>query len=1006
MTRSFYSAKPIKIYKGKGTKMANNSRKNKKGIEQNTADFNKQTRTPIEDDPPIQQTISFPKIPSWVVPIVLVTVAIFLFFCLVLDTKVGIVGKFFKNILTGILGGGAFFVPIFMIVTAIFWRRDTINCKRLSKSIFATVCVLFISVLFYDFSSIARAVDSGETEFSLSTLWQGGIEGIGGGVLGGLIGQGLNLCIGTVGTIIVAMLIIAIFVVFYLGIDVASVSRIISRKIKASISASKARRAEERTEAAKRAEARRIEEEKRAASVAATAAPARRRSADPASIITDEFDTVDACGYDDAIIDSGVAEENAQPARTPLPKITYGPASGISNTKRKASVFDFDSDEEERESEIISPTPTETQVIHPVTNSPEELDDEPIIPARRPSKRDQIIESLEDDFSDDDIVIAPKSYSDFEKITSTESDDAPVETVRPTNTISEPLSEAPKIEEEVKEPPKFAPAPKKEEAESDQHSGVLILPEMIIDKSSVAKNAKELAPIVTDEEPIEESAPVENEFKYQFPPYSLLKSASTEVSPDMNAEIQANADKLIETLASFNVRARISSIARGPRITRYELVPDAGIRIRSIANLVDDISMNLASAGIRIEAPIPGKAAVGIEVPNRKSSTVSLRDLLDTDAYRSIPSKTCVCLGSDVAGDPIFCDIAKMPHMLIAGATGMGKSVCINVIITSLLYKADPSEVKLILIDPKKVELGIYGGIPHLLVPVVNDPQKAAGALSWAVGEMERRFDIFEDIGVRDIKGYNKLNSDSTREKLPSIIIIIDELHDLMMVSPDSVEKSIVRIAQKARAAGIHLILGTQRPSVDVITGVIKANVPSRIAFHVASQVDSRTILDMVGAEKLLNNGDMLYMAVSESKAKRVQGAYVDEDDVSAVTTFIKNQTNANVYNEEVMKDIEREAEKCESGNKKSSGDVAASEGGEDLINDPKFRSAIELSIEFQKISTSLLQRKLGIGYGKAAKFIDQMHEMGIVSAPDGQKPRNVLITYDQYLEMIARNGD
>lgn len=982
--------------------MANNSRKNNSGTQQNTADFNKETKARKESEP-IQQTMVFPKVPSWVVPIALVTVAVFLFFCLVLDTKVGKVGQFFNILLTGILGGGAFFVPAFLITTAIFWRRDSINRKLLSKTVFATVCVLFIAVLFYDFSSIAREIDSGETEFGIALLWNNGIDGIGGGVLGGLIGQGLNICIGTVGTIIVAMLIIAIFVVFYLGIDVVSVSRVISKKAKEAIKASKARHREDRAEAVRAEEMRLREKEKRATSAAVSnVSTAHRHSSVPASVITDEFDTVSE-DYDDAIIDSGV--EDSTPAKTPLPKITYGPASGVSNTKRRASAFDFDSDEESRDEEIISPTPTETEIIRPITKESEY--DEPIVPARRPSKREQIIESLEEDFTEDDVVVAPKSYSDFEKITFTESSEASAEQIRPTKTISEPLSDAPISEVETPAPVvKATPTTQDPPAESVS-SGVLILPEMIIDKSSVAKNAKELAPIVSDEEPIEKSAaPAENEFKYQFPPYSLLKSASTEVSPDMNAEIQANADKLIETLASFNVRARISSIARGPRITRYELVPDAGIRIRSIANLVDDISMNLASAGIRIEAPIPGKAAVGIEVPNRKSSTVSLRDLLDTDAYRSIPSKTCVCLGSDVAGDPIFCDIAKMPHMLIAGATGMGKSVCINVIITSILYKADPNEVKLILIDPKKVELGIYGGIPHLLVPVVNDPQKAAGALSWAVGEMERRFDIFEDIGVRDIKGYNKLNSDGSREKLPSIIIIIDELHDLMMVSPDSVEKSIVRIAQKARAAGIHLILGTQRPSVDVITGVIKANVPSRIAFHVASQVDSRTILDMVGAEKLLNNGDMLYMAVSESKAKRVQGAYVDEDDVSAVTTFIKNQTNANVYNEEVMKDIEREAEKCENGNKKSSGDVAASEGGEDLINDPKFRSAIELSIEFQKISTSLLQRKLGIGYGKAAKFIDQMHEMGIVSAPDGQKPRNVLITYDQYLEMIARNGD
>ena len=989
--------------------MANNSRKKSSPVvNTGTVDFDKKEKQ--------KESMGYAarkRDPSRLIPLLIGALGVFMIFCLSsekLGLNVGVVGAFFSDVLTGIFGGGAWFVPIFMIITAILWRRDASNEKLLPRTLFSVVCMLFISVLFYDFSSLARDIDSGAKEFGIPLLWTSGTEGVGGGLLGGLVGQALNLCIGIVGTIIVAILIIIIFVVFYLGIDIPALARSAASRIGSSLAENKERRAEERKEARRIAqeEAARRQSEREAAAELSRRAPKEERISSPAPTDDD---------FDDAIIDCGIAEDEKPRRSAELPEITYGPASGVTpKAKRAVTAFDFESDSDgfdsvEEDDSVVTPSEPVREVLKPVTPDTLPFDiGEPVRevkPERIQSNRERIIDSIEDEYLEDEVIVAPKSFSDFEKITSTEADEL-IRSAGGSTSVDED-DDIPFDVDPDEAPVPTAPVSKSEVVHEESSSHVLIRPDMIVDKSSVAKTARELGAIEPSESeatPEEKKPAPKSDFNYKFPPYSLLKTSSGVASPDMNAEIQANADKLIETLASFNVRARISSIARGPRITRYELVPDAGIRIRSIANLVDDISMNLASAGIRIEAPIPGKAAVGIEVPNKKSSTVNLRDLLDTDAYRSIPSKTCVCLGSDVAGDPVFCDIAKMPHMLIAGATGMGKSVCINVIITSILYKADPNEVKLILIDPKKVELGIYGGIPHLLVPVVNDPQKAAGALSWAVGEMERRFDIFEDIGVRDIKGYNKLNADGTREKLPSIIIIIDELHDLMMVSPDSVEKSIVRIAQKARAAGIHLILGTQRPSVDVITGVIKANVPSRIAFHVASQVDSRTILDMVGAEKLLNNGDMLYMAVSESKAKRVQGAFVDEDDVAAVTDFIKKQTDSNVYNEEIMKDIEREAEKCDSSNKKGSGDAAVSEGGEDLINDPKFRSAIELSIEFQKISTSLLQRKLGIGYGKAAKFIDQMHEMGIVSAPDGQKPRNVLITHDQYLEMIARNGD
>ena len=508
--------------------------------------------------------------------------------------------------------------------------------------------------------------------------------------------------------------------------------------------------------------------------------------------------------------------------------------------------------------------------------------------------------------------------------------------------------------------------------------------------------------------PVEE-APIEKK-EYQFPPISLLKIDKAPKNENIRDELQTNAARLVETLKSFKVRTRIVNVSRGPAITRYELAPEEGVRVRQIANLVDDIALNLATTGVRVEAPIPGKAAVGIEVPNKTVSTVYLRELIETETFAKATSKINVCLGIDVAGEPVFLDIAKMPHLLIAGATGMGKSVCINSIITSLLYKGTPDEIKLILIDPKKVELNIYNGLPHLLVPVVSDPKKAAGTLQWAVTEMERRFELIEEVGVRDVKNYNIVTKDDPeKEFLTQIVIIIDELADLMMTAPDDVEASICRLAQKARAAGMHIIIGTQRPSVDVITGLIKANVPSRIACTVASQTDSRVILDMAGAEKLIGRGDMLYAPVGAPKPRRVQGAFVSEGEVESVVTFIK-QENGDVseYNSDIIASIDRAAAACGSGKKggSSSGFGVPDEGAGGEGGDPMLRAAIELALESDKISTSLIQRRLSLGYGRAAKLIDEMEKRGYVSAPEGQKPRRILITREQYMEMVINRSE
>lgn len=467
---------------------------------------------------------------------------------------------------------------------------------------------------------------------------------------------------------------------------------------------------------------------------------------------------------------------------------------------------------------------------------------------------------------------------------------------------------------------------------------------------------------------------------YKMPPIGLLnKPVESDKPKNAKKEILDSAKKLEDTLKSFGVDAKVVEINRGPTVTRFELQPNAGVKVSRIVNLADDIALNLAASGIRIEAPIPGKAAVGIEVPNKENTTVLLREILDSDKFRNHPSKVSIALGKDIAGETVVADIAKMPHLLIAGATGSGKSVCINTLITSILYKAKPSEVKILMVDPKVVELGVYNGIPHLLIPVVTEPRKAAGALNWAVQEMVQRYKTFAEHGVRDIKGYNTLVKDPDA-KLPQIIIIIDELADLMMVAPNDVEDAICRLAQMARAAGMHLVIATQRPSVDVITGVIKANIPSRISFAVSSQVDSRTILDMAGAEKLLGAGDMLYYPVGEPKPIRLQGAYISDKEVEAIVEHIKNQGQAE-YSEDIIEKIN-----TEKGTVEDPGD-----------NDELLPQAIEVILESGQASVSMLQRRLKVGYARAARLIDQMEARGIVGGFEGSKPRQILISKDEF---------
>ncbi|WP_461612735.1 FtsK/SpoIIIE family DNA translocase [Clostridium sp. Marseille-QA1073] len=511
------------------------------------------------------------------------------------------------------------------------------------------------------------------------------------------------------------------------------------------------------------------------------------------------------------------------------------------------------------------------------------------------------------------------------------------------------------------------------------------------EKNSIQNNIKEEKSSINDKaftNELEEEININTlnstkNFEYKFPDVDLLyKNEHNQLKKGDKKDLLNSASKLQETLLSFGVEAKVIQVTKGPSVTRFELQPSAGVKVSKIVNLSDDIALNLASSGVRIEAPIPGKAAVGIEVPNRELTPVYLREVIESEEFISSNKNLAFCLGKDIGGHSIVSDLTKMPHMLVAGATGSGKSVCINTLLMSLLYKYSPDEVKLLLIDPKVVELNIYNGIPHLLIPVVTDPKKAASALSWAVNEMTRRYKIFADNNVRNIEGYNEMaNKGILEEKLPWIVIIIDELADLMMVCPNDVEDYIGRLAQMARAAGMHLVIATQRPSVDVITGVIKANIPSRISFAVSSQIDSRTILDSSGAEKLLGKGDMLFYPVGEAKPVRIQGAFVSEEEVERVVTFIKNQVEEHQYEDHIIEEIEEGAR-------------PKSDDCDELLNE-----AIKIVIDTEQASTSLLQRRLKIGYNRAARIIEQMEERGIISGRNGSKPRQVLLSKEEYEE-------
>ncbi len=906
-------------------------------------------------------------------PGILILIALLIALSLIIPDRMGGLGPIVKNTLYGLFSHGAVLVPVLIFIGAFFWRRDHENNAVWYKVIFAFFLTVFVSVLLYVFTG-GEMIEN-KTE-DIVYFFEQGKNSVGGGAAGGLIGMLLCRGIGSVGTVIVSLVLVILLSIFYIGLTPYMIWLRIAYEI---------HERRERHEAA--------EENTRKTPV----------WVDEQKYYTNEK------AYNDINNSSDVHEKrkgkqlDISSVDTSVDEVSNGITEKEKISKKIPKIFGFFSSENQTASSDIE---NETDKDISENDMSDKID--PSIFENVLNKQNEAIsQGMQSDDIDAGLSDKSKADEEFDAIAD----------------IIEKEDEAESSVGVTESAEKLASFAEKNRAETEQNNPISeeLLTRFLSNSDENGKGAAEFDRTYTenivngpqDPELILQKdaldiasvkAPPKKKQKYVFPPLSLLSAPVSPINTDISEELQTTAKKLIDTLTSFKVNAKVINISRGPTITRYELAPESGVRVRAISALVDDISLNLAASGVRIEAPIPGKAAVGIEVPNRIVATVYLRELVSNEKFTSAQSKLTASLGEDVAGEPIYLDIAKMPHLLIAGATGQGKSVCINSMIVSLLYKAKPDEVKFILIDPKKVELNIYNGLPHLLVPVVSDPKKAAGALQWAVTEMERRFSLIEEVGVRDLKGYNKaVENDRDTEKLPQIVIIIDELADLMMTAPDDVEESICRLAQKARAAGMHLILGTQRPSVDVITGLIKANVPSRIAFRVSAQMDSRVILDMTGAEKLIGRGDMLFSPVGSTKPIRVQGAYVSETEIDNIISFIAKTYGTGDYDDSIIEQIEQEAQKCgTSGGKK--GGASASDNFDGDGFDPMLKSAIELAVDNGKISTSLIQRRLSLGYGRAAKLIDKMQDMGVVSPPEGQKPRTVLITRQQFMEMVINN--
>lgn len=887
--------------------------------------------------------------------VIMFAVGIFLTLAAVIPAGEGEGWRAFFDFMHGVFGYSAFVVGPLIIFVAVRLSA-TSGDPKLAKDIVMSVAgiLLLCAAVQIFFVGSTPGENLGEV---IANLYKDGKEFHGGGVFALFIG-GLLLLLGRMGASIIIVLMILVCIMLFSGLTVAD----FTKKVSKPVSTAKQKAVEHH---------RRVKEENRIA-------------AEQFQLEKDELERIQA-------------EINAEQE------------DKRSVAELKKAVFSVDEPEPEIVPEESAPAPEETSVpVEPEQKLMKEQheDTKDYIEELKGyimEKNRAVIEEAErnakDPLIDENAELVPVLDA-IHSFKQEEQEKAPVKKIEdlPENTVtSSDESELPFDLDDVVEEPQETAAPAKNTAPAEFSAPQK--PEIIEVPRPDGRFTDSPAP--KPQMPIKKPAPEELTFSdvYTLPPVSLLNPVQKKLSQaDIDSEIDRNSKKLVEALQSFGVQTKLVGVSRGPSVTRYELQPAPGVKISKITGLQDDIALNLASAGVRIEAPIPNKSAVGIEVPNKARDTVYFRELVDTPEFKkSFDKKLETVLGKDISGATVTCNIAKMPHLLIAGTTGSGKSVCVNSIIMSILMKSTPQDVRLIMVDPKKVEFMMYNGIPHLLIPVVTDPKKAAGALAWAVNEMLNRYRMFSENNVRDFTGFNELaaDPDSGLKKMSHIVIFIDELADLMMASPKDVEDSIVRLAQMARAAGMHLVIATQRPTVNVVTGLIKANIPSRIALMVASQTDSRVILDSSGAEKLLGNGDMLYMPVGMPKALRVQGCFVSDKEVERTVEFIK-QTFQAEYDELVMEEVERQTEMVASAQDK---DSRSSDSGDIDMSDERLEDAIDFVIESGTCSTSSLQRRLKLGYGRAARLVDIMEEMGIVGPLEGSKPRQVLMTKQEWAE-------
>ena len=906
--------------------------------------------------------------------IVLFVVMVILFCCNF--GIIGPVGNAFSGVLFGIFGFTAYIAPIVIFLAVAFWFANEGNPTAVRKMIAGVVLFLMLGVIC---DLIARTAGSME-QYDIKLLYTNCSTGKkGGGILAGSICYLLLHYLETVGTVLVVLLCSVISLILVTersflnsmrngGDRIRELSRedAVRRRENAQI-----RRQEQEERNSQREEARRIrEEERRIREEERRLRAEEKENEQILNAIPRREKKVSG-----VMMDTSLKKQEAQPVG------------------RREDIHEIVYEEDAQEIPVVEETR--------VTSS--DFDKIKVTGMHQVTMQEAAAEEPYEEIPVEEVTSAATFKKPFERRESWQEEAA----------LLTPQAESIRIHKED------IPEPVEEPVTEWQSSSDMrqLQPEtepVVREPAETATTESRIRPKITAPEPPKGNSLAEDQIhkdiakaakqppaEYRIPPLSLLQKGKA-ATGDSSRELKETAMRLQQTLNTFGVKVTITDISQGPSVTRYELQPEQGVKVSKIVGLADDIKLNLAATDIRIEAPIPGKAAIGIEVPNKENMTVALRDLLESKEFQEFNSNIAFAVGKDIAGKTVVADIAKMPHMLIAGATGSGKSVCINTLIMSILYKAHPDDVKLIMVDPKVVELSVYNGIPHLLIPVVTDPKKASAALHWGVSEMEDRYRKFADYNVRDLKGYNKKietmpvpEGEEAPKKMPQIVIIVDELADLMMVCPGEVEESICRLAQLARAAGIHLIIATQRPSVDVITGLIKANMPSRVAFSVSSGVDSRTILDMNGAEKLLGKGDMLFYPQGYSKPARVQGAFVSDKEVSDVVDYLKNQALGNTYSN-YAEDIEEKIK-----NIGSSGGSSGSGSGGGNDRDEYFEEAARFIIDKDKASIGMLQRVLKIGFNRAARIMDQLCEYGVVGEEEGTKPRKVLMSMEQFEQLL-----